>query len=37
MMLRQAHSVSWRVLEGTFCKSEALCVLEQMDLVCERI
>ena len=32
MMLRQAHSISWSVLEGTFCGSEALCVIEQMDL-----
>ena len=32
MMLRQAHSISWKVLEGTFCGSEALCVTEQMDL-----
>ena len=32
MMLRQAHSISWKVLEGTFCGSEALCVIEQMDL-----
>eukprot|EP01047_Picozoa_sp_COSAG01_P001389 COSAG01_NODE_31_length_35900_cov_44.332169_24_plen_67_part_00 len=32
MMLRQAHSISWGVLEGTFCGSEALCVIEQMDL-----
>ena len=30
MMLRQAHSVSWSVLEGTFCGSEALCVIEPM-------
>ena len=32
MMLRQAHSISWSVLEGTFCGSEALCVIEKMDL-----
>eukprot|EP01047_Picozoa_sp_COSAG01_P009967 COSAG01_NODE_417_length_17291_cov_610.598825_8_plen_156_part_00 len=32
MMLRQAHSISWSVLEGTFCGSEALCVIEQLDL-----
>jgi hypothetical protein len=32
MMLRQAHSISWSVLKGTFCGSDALCALEQMDL-----
>ena len=32
MMLRQAHSISWSVLEGTFCGLEALCVIEQVDL-----
>ena len=32
MMLRQAHSISWSVLEGTFCGSEALCVTEKVDL-----
>ena len=26
------YSISWKVLEGTFCGSEALRVLEQMDL-----
>ena len=30
MMLRQAHSISWKVLEGTFCGSEALCVTEKV-------
>eukprot|EP01051_Picozoa_sp_SAG22_P034902 SAG22_NODE_16095_length_333_cov_0.658120_1_plen_24_part_01 len=24
MMLRQAHSISWSVLKGTFCGSDAL-------------
>jgi hypothetical protein len=28
----EAHSISWSVLKGTFCGSEALCVLEQVDL-----
>jgi|EP01047_Picozoa_sp_COSAG01_P055119 hypothetical protein len=32
MMLRQAHSISWVVLEGTFCGSEALCVTEKVAL-----
>ena len=32
MMLRQAHSISWSVLEGTFCGSEALCVTEKVAL-----
>ena len=32
MMLRQAHSISWKVLEGTFCGSEALCVTEKVAL-----
>jgi hypothetical protein len=32
MMLRQAHSISWSVLEGTFCGSEALCVTEKAAL-----
>jgi hypothetical protein len=32
MMLRQAHSISWSVPKGTFCGSDALCALEQMDL-----
>ena len=31
MMLRQAHSIRWAILEGTFYGSEALCVLDQMD------
>ena len=26
------HSISWSVLEGTFCGPEALCVIEQVDL-----
>ena len=32
MMLRQAHSISWSVLESTFCGSEALCVTEKAAL-----
>ena len=32
MMLRQAHSISWVVLEGTFCGSMALCVTEKVAL-----
>eukprot|EP01043_Picozoa_sp_COSAG02_P044909 COSAG02_NODE_4055_length_5840_cov_3.261656_6_plen_119_part_00 len=32
MMLRQAHSISWSVLEGTFCGSEALYVTEKVAL-----
>jgi hypothetical protein len=32
MMLRQAHSISWVVVEGTFCGSMALCVTEKVAL-----